>query len=1521
MDLACSRGSDTPTDPSTNLRTGTGRHGPAPLPAEDDEIPLGSSSEESQSSSDVSMSDSDDEGGLSQLISTGNEHIPTKSPLLVPVAAAVLATHQNQGLSRKRKSPEPADPSPSMAFSIKKVKLDGKGRDEPPSAAALLSDIPLLPAEIWHHIFTFTPPGTLGNLLRTNKLFNAYLDPSSRYQCKYPPSPSRTSLSLLKPDTIWQLSRRRFWHRMPAPLQHNTELDMWRLACGIKCQFCGKANPVSPTSPGDQRRHAAHPVWAFALRSCGPCLVKNTIKEIDLLLSSSVPSLLMSALPFALITSEMHTISPDALQRGLVQPDLQVTKIYLSEHVEKLKEEFLSVKSMGGATAEEWLKGLETRGKELLNDTMRWEKWASTGGVAQMQAQLSPPNAPGVTFSSCKGLVSADISSLAPRPQSSLSSVAGQGTCESSHITPSIATSCPRRFPAVTCKQNDPTSRISLSQHNAQPNAPRTRTREEALELKAARRAEIERRAMELDPPLPAHVLAHIPSFQAAIQIISPLDDNAWDLLKPRLLAQRADAEERGHEVSVQSRIAPAEEHRQTEENSIAAKQLIDKAWDDVQAPLRAQISAYADEIIRDNWRDGRRVDAENSPQFAAEVLLSVRKRFYAEIAKQSAAARAAGREPVEDPPEGPFTRRLTLENMKWLFDVKIKPHTEPCRKDLFFCNGCDANFKAFGFEGVIQHYAAKHTNALSLGSVVVHWRTEWPETPPFESDPRVAKTKHQPAASSYEAAYPQNNAGPHYHNPNAYPPTSNPASFQPSPYFTITPPDYGHSRFGPTTHYPAPYGQGNPYGPGQHGFGPPYSAYPSPYTTHNPLGATYPGSQLPFSTRLLAVPPAYPLATGVLYNHNSNAHQNNAQFNFQSSQDSSLDSKYHTQLEYLARTSRELWTSTASLKELPGTIRVRVVLHHLVQRFRSRFSESPPLSMFIDGLSNNKEMRPVRNVNGLICKACHLNLSNGMPTDQERRTFSLPQLVNHFQQRHVDQLQATGSPFPNWTVDMVHVPDLSVISSLHSLENMDSQKFSLISDAFPPSEDPSGHSYITQQPSYSAQVSQSISRYGLSLLPPMAEHDPVTTSIKEPVQPAMLSQRIDLDKSTMIGTPSSITRQKLQQGDSSRASSEMWPGSNGSKSKKQKGIPTKDRTVLGQDLKGRKGGGGASLTTIKSQKTNEEDLITEEERRREEDIRAMWAAERREAGRFTSKSQPTIDTKRNMSKSTPGVDQSRSRYGQATQIQGHQQPVAVGEYAEDDLMAGLESQLDRQQASSGHSGYRINHSGNASHEKQPFLGQDLGSTQNTYLGQGYSHGEVRPGSPVYVRHEPGPRFGQYGKDSHSSRGVGSTHESTRAEVTRDDILHDQPPRLDYHEMYTDGSRAKRPTSQYAEAYELVRVQDSRGEYFIRRPVRLEQESQSVTFRDGRAYYRDAQHQYRSYESDEYSHSRLGYSTISRTEAPLRQSMYEVGVNPIANGSVYEPLSRDDCTTYEDYDPRYPAGPPNPSIARQIRYE
>ncbi|KAI0845621.1 hypothetical protein F5Y00DRAFT_165740 [Daldinia vernicosa] len=1497
--------------------------GSVPSPAEDDEIPLDSSSEES----DVSMSDSESEVVHNSLISTGIEHISTQAQL------PVLATQRNQDIPKKRKSQEAYDAHHALV-SIKKVKLDNEGSNQAPSIVTCPLDKSLLPAEIWHRIFTFTPPRALGNLLCVNKLFSVYLDPSSPYQCKFPPSLSQSSSRLLKPDAIWQLSRRRFWPRMPTPLQQKTELYMWRLACGRRCQFCGETDLVSANSSHNQRHQ---PIWPFALRSCESCLVEKTMKEIDLLLSST-PSLLMSALPFTFITNENRVISPDALQKGVFQPDMQVTKIYLSEHVEKLKQEFLSAKSMGGATAEEWLKGLEARGKELLNDSMRWEKWASTGGVAQMQTPTSLDNASSMVISNNKGQVPAD-SSLAPKTPSSSSNIAGQHAADSSHVASVIIAPQPARTPEAASSHELGAGIPSLP-INVQSSGSRTRTREEALELKAARRTEIERRAMELDPPLPSNILEHIPAFQAAIQIITPLDDYAWDLLKPRLLAQRTAAEQRERREQgappTQSRLVSAipEEHGQTEENAIVNKQLVDKAWDDVQEPLRAQISAFADEIIRDNWNDGQKVDTDNSPQFAAEVLLHVRKKFYAEIERESAAARAAGREPLEDPPEGPFTQKLTLENMKWLFDVKIKPHTESYRKDLFFCNGCEISFKAFGFEGVIQHYAAKHTQALSQGSVVVHWRAEWPEIPPFRPDPHIVKPA--PAISTYGTLQPQGNAYPHLRNAGPHSTSSNPSPFQPSPYAAV-PPSYGHPAYGPTMQQPAPHGYGSPYIQGPHEYGSPYPHYGPPYGSYE---APYHSLHPSFSPGMQTESPTYPPATTPYHGH-SYTPQNNSQISSQSPHGNFFAGKYRAQLDYLARNSRELWTSTAGLKELPGDIRVHVVIWHVVQKFRSKFYESPPLSMFIDGLSNNKEMRPVRNVNGLMCKACHLSLSNEAPTEQDLKAFSLPQLVNHFQQRHVDQPQMAGVPFLDWTVNMVHMPDLSALSNIQYLANIDGQKSSLIYSAFPSAQYP--NSYLQGVYAVDTRVDVGTGAFAgrqptsidSASFYPATRHDETNSTIQQdPTQATTLGQKLDFNQVMVVDSPSLTAHQKLQHSDSGRSSSEAWQGNNAARTKKQRRSSTKDRrNTSSQGSRNRKSGALDTSSRVKSQEPSEGDLITEEERRQEEEIRAMWAADRREAALVASKKKPPNQIEE------PSTPNRKSETGSpishyvpppqsigpsiyAAQAARPQQLTITQERDEDDLMAGLESQLDKQQVLNERLDYRSRHDSDLHHKRQPPYGQYFGSERHTYSDQRHSYDRATLEPPGYVRHESRPGLNQYQENDVDPRAINPAHGSTRTPAPLDDALYDRPLRQEYYHVYNDDHRAHQPAPEYATAYEIVRVRDSHGEYVIKRPIRLEREPTYATSQDGPTPYNDAAAQYRSY-GDEDSGNRLRYESDLRTEPPPRQHTYEAGFR--AEGNItkrtYEAFSRDDATGYDDYDPRYPSGPPNSNIERQPRYQ
>lgn len=731
---------------------------------------------------------------------------------------------------------------------------------------------------------------------------------------------------------------------------------------------------------------------------------------------SSIPDELTAALPFIFVTEDMHAISPAVMERDQPPAVGPLKKLYWSTHFEELKHEFFSVKAMGPATAEEWLKGLEGRGSERRNDASRWEKWATgSGSLSQMTDILYPGHHLPAYASTGEVLGRSAVR-----------------TTTNAHIPglSSTRNSSRAATPAASSQRNgatpDPCRRSSSGTVSHSVGRPPERTKEEVADLKAARRAEIERRAFSLDPPLPANILAHIPSFQAALQIITPLDDQGWELLKPRLLAQRSEAEQREKESTARLQKELEEKRNQTAATK-EARVAEDADWDDIQAPLRARIAGFADEIIRDGWEDGEKVSRDNCSKFAVEVLTYIRKRFYAEVAKDAAAACAAGKPPIVDPPQGPFTQKLTLENMKWIFEVKVKPHTEQYRKEIFLCNGCDVTVRYYGFEGVIQHYAAKHTNALSIGNVVVHWRAEWPEHPPFTSEQKSAKTGF-------------------YHNQ----PLPGYNKYQPGPPQPFQPPPTGPTpAYGPPSWSEAyPQGSQPPHPPAAAGgYAPPQGYGANSYQPADPF-QPYPSAQ---SQQQGYNGPAQP-SSAPPYNYNYGTYQSNSQVGYPSVQPPPFSHQYGAQLEEMARIARELWNATSNMKDTLSIVRVQVVVYHLAKRFHAKFGIPLPLSTFIDGLSNHKDMRPVRNVNGLICRVCHQGIGGYTASEEERKSWSLPQLTSHFQSKHVEpfvQMGQYGQP-PEWTVDMVLLPEPAAVSNLRAFISTDGQKYHLVNEAVP---------------------------------------------------------------------------------------------------------------------------------------------------------------------------------------------------------------------------------------------------------------------------------------------------------------------------------------------------------------------------------------------------------------------------------------------------------------------------------------
>ncbi|KAI9652506.1 MAG: hypothetical protein M1829_001522 [Trizodia sp. TS-e1964] len=601
---------------------------------------------------------------------------------------------------------------------------------------------------------------------------------------------------------------------------------------------------------------------------------------------------------------------------------------------------------------------------------------------------------------------------------------------------------------------------------------------------KAARRAEIERRSLALNPPLDPQLLNHMDSFQAAIQIPIPLTDGDWELLLPRLQAQRCIAEEREKEIVAQSIASQAKlEGRRLHDVKLKErKDLLDKEWEEAQQPIRARVGQYADEIIDFHWQGGKGINSENCPRFAVDVLNFVRKRFYADVSKEDADLQAKGEELKQDPPERAKKRMLILENMKWTFDTKIKPLTEQYRKELFLCHDCNPNSRFYGFEGVIQHFAAKHTHKLSLGSIVVYWRAEWPEYSPFHPNPYLARASFQSKsnqASISRSLQPYNTAITGY---NGIPQHLNHPGIERPPYMGYSPFVAGNQH-GPFTSS-EPLHQSS-------GFPRTYRGFPNPIREH-PLPSLDSGYQdiqgfnPPFQS---GSPhpcglPMRDIVPPLCHNHgdlairgHSDCHESAGRLNYidQVTPSQTLTSrewfKHHNHPSLLgsdpsqeiALIARDLWSRTSGIKDMPSSVRIYVVIFHLVSLFKARFGQEPNFDMFISVVATQQLMKPLRGVVGLVCKTCSKNWEVGSrlspETPQvsfEREKFSFGKLIDHFQlhighrQRPSNSLNGVSGPGLDWREDMIELPRGSEIARLLHAHGMDADKLHLISAALP---------------------------------------------------------------------------------------------------------------------------------------------------------------------------------------------------------------------------------------------------------------------------------------------------------------------------------------------------------------------------------------------------------------------------------------------------------------------------------------
>ena len=751
------------------------------------------------------------------------------------------------------------------------------------------------------------------------------------------------------------------------------------------------------------------------------------------------------------------------------RPGVGLTKVYWNADLKSIKERYEEAKAMNAE--EEWLKGLESEGIENRVDISRMETFESRRAKGKPITNFTKTPAQGanhaakakVNWHQLQGNSSVAHSLSLPQahhftplihpvmmqmpfpPRQHGHSAPIIFPTQQGPLTPGGSWSggfngeyflwFPRRdqncliHPSVSQSTYCPafTGQPALSKQHPQPRTPAARNERsmtEAAEVRARRQQEIEARCLELSPPLLPNVLQHIPAFKASIVIAVPLNEQAWGNLLPKLLEQREEAEEKERvkaegQIKLQKQI---EDKKACDTLQRELKEKKEREWEESQAPVKEKLDQYAAEIInlwlsRIPANQHPSVSRESALRFAPEILVQVRKRFYDEnpytpqdpnhcIILDPNSAHGAT---TLDTPTG---KRLMLENMKYVFDTKIKPITDQARKELFLCSGCESNPKFYGFEGVIQHYAAKHTNLMSLGSVIVHWKSDWPYFPPFVLDPVAAASglKHMPHASH------------HQFQVNNHPNTT--------------------STFGTynTTHRM-----------GMHMSAQMEISHQTMITNGYPNESTY----------LSGVYAAFPVSQQQYPVHQHDGLMQTINLNtpiqalvpptFTPYQQQSETQR--AQFEEIAVTAREAWFQLNGIKDLPSSVRVHYVIQKVVKAFQAKFPPLlPQLNMFIETLREHNLMKPMRNVNGLQCLACTINpphpTSSSTAIHPIGRVFTLISLIQHFEVVHVVR---NRSPIKmDWKTQMIRLPEARVIGMLRDAMGMGEEKLKLLKEVFP---------------------------------------------------------------------------------------------------------------------------------------------------------------------------------------------------------------------------------------------------------------------------------------------------------------------------------------------------------------------------------------------------------------------------------------------------------------------------------------
>ena len=451
--------------------------------------------------------------------------------------------------------------------------------------------------------------------------------------------------------------------------------------------------------------------------------------------------------------------------------------------------------------------------------------------------------------------------------------------------------------------------------------------------------------------------------------------------------------------------------------------------------PLRSSLEKYALDAICDHWSGGANVNSQTGNQFAADILCRVVKSYDAETVSNQAGIA--------------FRPPLTLSDLKWVYNWKVKPLVEPICKQPFKCSACEKS-KPYGFEGLISHYSMKHTDEFRRGNSVVAWEVaKWPKNPPFEvmpgPDPNPTGWNSRPDRSGSSLLE---------HRP-----------FEPASVETM-------DRSATARSLDMLYSYGTqPSSLAVHG----KSAFRAPSVFHP--SSTGPADASGFSTGLIHQPRPQIVASPRPFTGVRSAPQfpSSQPFSFPSQQLLHVSDFHQAQLEKVTNIALEVWSALLHVRSLDSGLRMHVIIHHVVSRFQHHFSNEPNLDLFAECLTSHPMMGPLRDVQDLACKTCvRNNLSHEEAQSQAlclqsgaRKFYSFYSLLFHFKNVHASQFKAAvasedpGGRHPDstgevhrerldWKEDMVELPPRHRVMELRDMPGVGDRALRLIDEVIP---------------------------------------------------------------------------------------------------------------------------------------------------------------------------------------------------------------------------------------------------------------------------------------------------------------------------------------------------------------------------------------------------------------------------------------------------------------------------------------